>query len=335
MLGSCLPMAKCLHELLSIISVFVQLNTWVGIRGSQFSFSRPPGCLANIGAFTSTGSLSKQDIKPKPFSLSAEKDLGRVSVNIQAFFYIINEHIWFGRKLCMPVMESCYTVYAVVKQIFPPTIQQIYRNKCNRASGGGGWGGCTQEKCQQPAEMDSSVSINVPVLPNCSVTPMQGHSRMLSPPLMATSQGSPVDNRDANTRSASLCGTEQNYAWRGELIFGFTGHPHQPQLQHHRHLAQHHCRLVWAECVCQTDATWWVIAWGSASPSLYVDPSLCCCQWGHASQPHTLCQHQCLGSPMQKHIPLAVLCPTGGGPRGRMKAGWLQRICVWSWNWLC
>ena len=134
---------------------------------------------------------------------------------------------------------------------------------------------------QQPAELDSSASVNAPVLPDCSVTQMQGHSRVLSPPPTATSQGSPADTRDANSRSASLCSVEQNHARRGRLIFGYAGQPRQLQLQSPCHLAQRHCRLVRAECVCQTaagDTARRVIAWGSASPSLRTDLSLCCCR---------------------------------------------------------
>lgn len=138
MLGSCSPMAKCLQELHSIISVFVQLSTWLGIRGSQLGFARPPGCLGNFGAFTSIESLSKWVTNPKSFCTSAEKDPGPLTVNIQVLFYIINEYILFGRKLCMPIMESYYGVSAVVKQILPPTIQQMHGNTYNRARVAGG-----------------------------------------------------------------------------------------------------------------------------------------------------------------------------------------------------
>lgn len=67
------------------------------------------------------------------------------------------------------------------------------------------------------------------------------------PPLMATSQGSPADTRDANSTSA--CHMEQKCAWKGWLIFGYAGQPCQPQLQSHHHLAQHHCWLTGAELV--------------------------------------------------------------------------------------
>lgn len=155
-------------------------------------FSRPPGCLAKFGAFTSTGSFSKWVSKPKSFCVSAENDPGSLTVNIQVFSYIISENILFGRKLCMRITDGCHTISAVVKQIFPPTIQK-HSNKYNKV-----WVGIlvaletnagralVMPAVQQPAEWHSTATVNGLVLPNCGVTRAQGHSRVPSPPLMAT-----------------------------------------------------------------------------------------------------------------------------------------------------
>lgn len=147
-------------------------------------------------------------------------------------FYLVENSV------CLPWKAA--TVSAVVKQIFPPTIQQIYGNKYNRASGVEGLvllhknagRALVMPEVQQLAELDSSAGINVPVLPDCGGTRMQGHSRVLRPPPTATSQGSPADTRDDNSTSASLCDdVEQNRAQRGRVIFWVCSP--RPQLRSH------------------------------------------------------------------------------------------------------
>lgn len=310
-------MAKCLQELHSIISVFVQLSTWLGIRGSQLGFARPPGCLGNFGAFTSIESLSKWVTNPKSFCTSAEKDPGPLTVNIQVLFYIINEYILFGRKLFMPIMESYYGVSAVVKQILPPTIQQMHGNTYNRARVAGG--DDTQEKCQQsfgdaggPAagwtgqqrKRRCACAGRLWCLSHKCRDTAGCSAHLRWPPGMLTAD----ERRGAEPRR------------RGRPSFGCDGQPLQPRLRSHHHLAQRHRRLAWAEWVCQTAARGFQMTGDRLGLRFSITP-----RW---PKPVALPVGPCIpvpslasapalrqpwGTPVQKHPPLTVQPPVAGG----------------------